>query len=401
MTDYSRADAATRAGVAKAFFDRLVELGIVVPGEGDRFTAGDARRAGMAQTLDRTGIPLDGLADALQRDAVSMAFLDNPMFDRMPAYTTESFAEASARTGIPLALLMVLREAIGLPPPAPDDPLRSDELEVIPYLQLQVDAGFRPASIERLLRGLGDSFRRISEVEANWYVTEVMNPQIATGLGIQGLGTDELSTQLAREGERTMLAILHAHQGHTWTGNILSGFEQLLAQAGLRRATERDPAMCFLDITGYTRLTQERGDAAAAELAETLSRLVTRESVQHGGKPVKWLGDGVMFHFRDPGPGVVAALAMVSGIVGAGLPPAHVGLHAGPVIFQEGDYFGQTVNMASRIADYARPGEVLVTRAVVEATADPAPLGLAFTEIGPVELKGVSGVMDLFAARTA
>ncbi len=113
-----------------------------------------------------------------------------------------------------------------------------------------------------------------------------------------------------------MLAMLHAHQGHTWTGNILSGFEQLLAQAGLRRATERDPAMCFLDITGYTRLTQERGDAAAAELAETLSRLVTRESVQHGGKPVKWLGDGVMFHFRDPGPGVVAALAMVSGIVG-------------------------------------------------------------------------------------
>ncbi len=78
-----------------------------------------------------------------------------------------------------------------------------------------------------------------------------------------------------------------------------------------------------------------------------------------------------------------------------------MGLHAGPVIFQEGDYFGQTVNMASRIADYARPGEVLVTRAVVEATADPAPLGLAFTEIGPVELKGVSGVMDLFAARTA
>ena len=84
---------------------------------------------------------------------------------------------------------------------------------------------------------------------------------------------------------------------------------------------------------------------------------------------MKWLGDGVMFYFRDPGPGVVAALAMVRGIAEAGLPPAHVGLHSGPVVFQEGDYFGQTVNVASRIADYARQGEVLVSRAVVDAPA--------------------------------
>ena len=49
-----------------------------------------------------------------------------------------------------------------------------------------------------------------------------------------------------------------------------------------------------------------------------------------------------------------------------GLPPAHVGLHAGPVIFQEGDYYGATVNIASRIAEYARPGEVLVSQEVVD-----------------------------------
>src|SRR5206468_7252037 len=141
---------------------------------------------------------------------------------------------------------------------------------------------------------------------------------------------------------------------------------------------ERPPAMCFLDITGYTRITQERGDAAAADVAERLGRLVQRTSVQHGGRPVKWLGDGVMLYFRDPGPGVVAALDMVDGVTDAGLPPAHVGLHAGPVLFQEGDYFGQTVNLASRIADYARPGEVLVTQQVVDAsTADGALHGAA------------------------
>ena len=79
----------------------------------------------------------------------------------------------------------------------------------------------------------------------------------------------------------------------------------------------------------------------------------------------------------------------------AGLPPAHVGLHAGPVIFQEGDYYGQTVNLASRIAEYARPGEVLVSQEVVDASGGAE---VAFREIGPVELKGVSGAMRLHAA---
>ena len=79
----------------------------------------------------------------------------------------------------------------------------------------------------------------------------------------------------------------------------------------------------------------------------------------------------------------------------AGLPPAHVGLHAGPVIFQEGDYYGSTVNVASRIADYARPGEVLVSQDVVMPRRR---RHSTFREIGPVELKGVSGVMRLYAA---
>jgi adenylate cyclase len=120
--------------------------------------------------------------------------------------------------------------------------------------------------------------------------------------------------------------------------------------------------------------------------------------VRHGGKPIKWLGDGVMFHFRDPGPGVRAALEMVAGMAGADLPPAHVGLHTGPVIFQGGDYFGQTVNVSARIAEYARPGEVLVSLAVAEASADD---GIAFDDIGPVELKGVSSTTHVLRAHLA
>jgi len=110
---------------------------------------------------------------------------------------------------------------------------------------------------------------------------------------------------------------------------------------------------------------------------------------------VKWLGDGVMLHFPSPGRGVEAALEMVARVAAAGLPPAHVGLHAGPVIFQEGDYYGHTVNLAARIADHAGPGQVLVSEAIVEASARSS---VAFAELGPVELKGVAGPMVLYAA---
>jgi adenylate cyclase len=86
---------------------------------------------------------------------------------------------------------------------------------------------------------------------------------------------------------------------------------------------------------------------------------------------------------------------MVDGVAAHDLPPARVGIHAGPVVLQEGDYFGRTVNLAARIANYARPGEVLVTQEVVEA-AEEMPIG--FTDVGPVELKGVSGTLRLHSA---
>lgn len=77
------------------------------------------------------------------------------------------------------------------------------------------------------------------------------------------------------------------------------------------------------------------------------------------------------------------------------LPPARMGIDAGPVVFQEGDYFGRTVNIAARLADYARPGEVLVTRQVVESVPEGE---LTPSEIGPVTLKGVARPVDVCAA---
>jgi adenylate cyclase len=167
---------------------------------------------------------------------------------------------------------------------------------------------------------------------------------------------------------------------------LIAEVEEALDRAGLRSRMATNPAICFLDITGYTRLTEQRGDKAAADLAGRLAPLVQRPAERHGGKVVKWLGDGVMFHFRDPNEAVIAALEMREAVSSAALPPAHIGLDAGPVVFQGGDYFGRTVNMAARIAGQAKPGQVLVSQEIVDRV-DPG--AVAFQPVGSFVLKGV------------
>ena len=329
MTSYPHDDAAERAGVEPSYLVRLVDLGIITPQEDDRFSPGDVRRVLMAKSLEDAGIPLEGVAAAIQRGALSLDFLDAAAYERFASLSGETFQQVSDRTGVPLELLTLIREAIGMAQPSPDDRLREDEMAIVPFLELQISEGFRPPAIERLLRVQGDSTRRIADAEAAWWNSEVIEPAAAAGKGPEEIGNAELSDRISPLSQQAVLAMYHAQQARAWTANIIDAFETMMEKAGIHSRLERVPAICFLDITGYTRLTQEHGDDAAADLAATVARLVQRNSVQYGGKPIKWLGDGVMFYFRDPGPGVRAALEMVEGLQAAGLPPAHVGLHAG------------------------------------------------------------------------
>ena len=398
MKRYAHAEAAERAGVSAEELGKLVEVGILKPDAQGGFGAGDVRRAELAHNLAAAGMPLDGLGAAIQAGQVSLDFLDAPSFERFSALGGLTFGQLAERTGVPVELLMLIREATGSSPPLPTDRIRDGEMPYADFIEFQVDAGFDPVAIRRLLRATGDSLRRLAETESAWWNSEVMAPAVAAGKRPDDVAGADFVTRMNELSERAIIEMYHLQQTRTWTANILDGVEMTLAAAGLHSRLEHLPAMCFLDITGYTRLTQERGDAAAADVAERLGRLVQRTSIKYGGRPVKWLGDGVMFHFPNPGPGVVAALEMVEGVADAGLPPAHVGLHAGPVIFQEGDYYGQTVNVAARIAEYARPGEVIVSQEVVDAAGGAK---VAFREIGPVELKGVAGAMRLHAASRA
>src|SRR5213079_2270646 len=98
-----------------------------------------------------------------------------------------------------------------------------------------------------------------------------------------------------------------------------------------RRAPRRIEGCAFADLSGYTRLTEESGDEAAARVSLKLAEVVNEIASRHRGAVVKMLGDGVHFHFRDPSNAVMASLEIVERVYPAGLPPAHVGVNAGPM----------------------------------------------------------------------
>jgi class 3 adenylate cyclase len=99
------------------------------------------------------------------------------------------------------------------------------------------------------------------------------------------------------------------------------------------------------------------------------------------------LGDGVHFHFPDPGDAVRASLDIVEQVRPRGLPPAHVGVNAGPMIYDEGDYFGRTVNLAARIAGQAGADQVFVGEDLARSVR---PEGFRLVNVGAFELKGVA-----------
>jgi adenylate cyclase len=261
------------------------------------------------------------------------------------------------------------------------------------------EAGVDEASVLRLSRVFGDAARRVAQYLMHHFHVVVEEP-----FRIQGLGDNDafdaairqVGLRAGRSGEDLLAWLFRRHSETFMREHHFEHAELALEDAGVYQRSERRPgAAAFADLSGYTRLTEEAGDDAAAHVALTLAELVSEIASMQRGTVVKMLGDGVHFHFADPRDAVLASLEIV-GVVGSrGLPPAHVGVEAGPMIYDEGDYFGRTVNVAARIASQAGPDQVYVGEGFARLVR---PDGFELREVGAFELKGISRPMTLFEA---
>jgi adenylate cyclase len=397
----SASQLADLAGVTRAEVDRMVSLGILVARDGDGpFLATDVQKVRLATACDRAGLPMDGIAAAIRAGRLSFTFLEAAPFRRWAVRSARTYRQVSQEAGVPLETLGAVLEAMGFARMAPDELIREDELEVLPLLQLGLATGvLDQAWTTRAGQAYAEGLRLAATAENEIYHARFEVPVLASGadqrtaLELAGrLGGDFMPLV-----DRALMAIYRRQQELVWTEHLVEHVENELERAGVLGRPGRVPAMSFLDLVGYTRLTEERGDQAAAALAETLATLVDRSVREHGGVPVKWLGDGVMSWFREPGGAVLAALRLVEEVPRAGLPPAHVGVAAGPVVVQGGDYFGRTVNLAARIAARAGAGQVLVSESVARSASPP---GVTFVDRGELALKGIARPVRLLEARS-
>jgi adenylate cyclase len=399
MHGLSPSGLADLAGITEAEVQRMVDLGILVARDGaDPFLETDAQKVRLAKACEQAGLPMEGIAAAIRAGRLSFAFLEASPFRRWAVRSARTYRQVSQETGVPLDTLGSALESMGFAKMPFDELMREDELEIVPLLQLGLSTGVLDlAWTTRAGRAYAEGLRMAAKAENEIYHARFELPVLESGADQRT--AMELAARLGGDFEgpvdRALMAVYRRQQELAWTEHLVEHVESELEQAGVLGQPERVPAMCFLDLVGYTRLTEERGDQVAAELAATLAVLVDRSSRQHGGVPVKWLGDGVMVHFQEPAGAVLAALRLVDQLPEAGLPPAHVGVAAGPVVAQGGDYFGRTVNLAARIAASATAGQVLVSRSVAESASLE---GVAFVGVGEVQLEGFARPVQLLEA---
>ena len=153
----------------------------------------------------------------------------------------------------------------------------------------------------------------------------------------------------------------------------------------------------FADLVGFSALTELHGDDVAADLAVRFGAEASRLAAEHGGTVVKSLGDAVMIRVRSAADGVRLGMRLHDEL--EGLPPVHAGAHTGRAVERAGDWYGSAVNLAARVADVARGGELLMTEATRSAAG--ALRGIELDPLGHQTFKNITGETALYSARWA
>jgi adenylate cyclase len=389
-----------RAGVPEAEIQRLIDHGVVVPRDEDPpFRTADILKVRVARACEDGGLPMAGMAEAIRKGLLSFAFVDVWPFEREGAGEHQTHGELAKETGVALESLQAILGAFGFSSLGVDDLVLETERPIAHLIGQAMALGIIDVrTATRFGAAHAEALRRVAAFQTEIYHSGVEMPLLRSGVSegevmeLAGKQTEPMIGLL----DETVVSAYRRQQEISWTEHQIEHIEQALEEAGIEFAPGLPTAFAFLDLTGYTQLTEERGDEEAATLAGSLADIVQRRSGEHRGEAVKWVGDGVMFRFREPDGAVLSALDMVDAIPAAGLPPAHVGVAAGPVIQQGGDFYGRTVNLASRISDLAAGGQVLVSPHVRELASAP---NVTFASVGEVRLKGLTSAVELFEAR--
>jgi adenylate cyclase len=400
-TTLSIDDLSGETGVPRERLEWMTELGILHPTRRGAFRSGDVFRVKLVAALLDGGFTSEQIEWAASEGHLNLDGIDAYQLRDPGPWSGRTFAEFMAAVGPRGRMLPAIYAALGIPQPDPDAPLHVDEEELLAgFLR-----GWSPApsddALIRAARLVAEGTRMAVRGWADLADEQVAAPareRLYRGEGgerFPGEVRETFLNLLARIQPRMIDWLIQRNLDDRTAEGIVSGFERFFASRGVGPPPQPSPppAVVFVDLSGYTRLTEERGDHVAVSFASTLQRHSVEVAAANDGRLVKLLGDGAMLRLPDARRGVTAATSLVRVLNAEGGVAAHAGVHAGPVIERDLDLFGNTVNLASRIAERAGPGEVLASEAVIGMVDDPT---LRFERTGPVQLKGIADAVTLY-----
>ena len=383
-------EVALSAGVSPEYLSGLVEAGFLVSDADANYRPSDIARARLVLSLEKAGISLQELADAVADGRLSLSYVDQLMPDPV-ALVRVADDDADALQWEPR-----LRPILGTTPSG-DGLVRSDDLRVFRMMAHAIEIGIPPDRVVRIARSFAQIASRLVDLQREFVDEVLLAPAIEeTGSPIEALEKTSATRYEYRQLGRALLFELMDRQvDDAVFRNLVQLTEYALAESGLPE--DHYDGVAFIDIGEYSRLSELHGDDRAAEQGSRLADLIQDLTRDHRARLVKSLGDGALVHAESAIGALEVALDAVAQSERRQLWPLHAGVNVGRVVQRDGDLFGTAVNIAARIAGEAQPGEVMVSRAVADAVGWDA--GLEFEEAGGARLRNITAPVELLRAR--
>jgi adenylate cyclase len=353
---------------------------------------GEAREArlGLLGQLSAEGVTPAELHEAVANGHLTLLPVERAIAGDGPRYSAREVAEIS---GIDLDLLRRFRAALGVPYGDDlDAPVaNSADLRAAIRTKAIIDAGLPAEGLLQSARTIGMGMARVAEANRELVVRNLTDPSE---------NEHDLANGLAATAQ-ALLPLVGQTLEYAFQVNLLEQVKRDvmgsadLAGGEIGGAVER--TICFADLVEFTSLGEEIAPEELGAVVGHFEELAT-SVVAAPVRLVKTIGDAVMLVSPEAEPLVGQALDLVAAAAAEGdqFPVLRAGIATGPTLPQAGDYYGRSVNLASRVTGIARPGSVLVDTPTREAAGD---AGLTYSFAGDRRLKGIDARQKLFRVR--
>jgi adenylate cyclase len=388
----SLTEASRLAGVSSSTLRRWADDGLV-PVKDGKWTRASAAQARVIARMRERGYSVDAIKEAAEGGRLAFGRAEDVFQVPEGRYSRDETAEL---TGLEPELIERLMTLLGTPMGA-DGMLNEEDLRAMRHCANVLSSGFPLVAFLQLVRVYAQSIRRVADAEVRLFHLYVHEPLIQEEVPPLEIAEEmgELAADLLPVTGPLMEYMHNRYLRFYIEQDVVGHMEADIGGAG-RGLARVSMTFCFVDLTGFTRYTEEEGDEEALDMIERFLDTV-EATLPSEATIVKTIGDEVMV--VSPEPATLTEWAVGFLALFQERPQPRVGIHNGAAVFRDGDYFGGDVNLAHRVVSRALGGEVLVTQALVDAIGESD--FLRFDAIGEVVLKGFPEPISLYIARPA